>query len=100
MTKFEINCKTCSVKAKQCVTKDPVKEGPFQRVFLSHMPAEVRHSWTNHNCGFGVMTMQGFERRNRESKPCAKKFSNKKGNLTCGTLQKKRVSLFKYANIK
>mmetsp|Transcript_47890 Transcript_47890/g.55252 ORF Transcript_47890/g.55252 Transcript_47890/m.55252 type:complete len:93 (-) Transcript_47890:8-286(-) len=36
----------------------------------------ARQTWETHECGIGIYSMQGFERRNKESKNCMKKFNN------------------------
>ena len=41
----------------------------------------ARKTWDNHKCGIGVFTMQGFERRNKESKNILRQFSNMKNQM-------------------
>ena len=41
-----------------------------------HIPNHATQTWEDHTCGIGVFTMQGFERRNKESKNILRKFSN------------------------
>ena len=43
-----------------------------------YIPKLVRQTWQTHQCGIGCYTMKGFERRNKESKNCMRKFSNNK----------------------
>ena len=43
-----------------------------------YIPKMARETWTTHECGIGIYSMQGFERRNKESKNCMKKFNNNK----------------------
>mmetsp|Transcript_60399 Transcript_60399/g.67547 ORF Transcript_60399/g.67547 Transcript_60399/m.67547 type:complete len:91 (+) Transcript_60399:565-837(+) len=33
----------------------------------------ARQTWETHECGIGIYSMQGFERKNKESKNCMKK---------------------------
>ena len=43
-----------------------------------YIPNHATQSWEDHKCGIGVFTMQGFERRNKESKNILRKFNNMK----------------------
>ena len=55
-----------------------------------YIPRFARQTWDNHRCGVGVFTMQGFERRNKESKTIMRKFSNNK-QTKAGTNIKKAM---------
>ena len=46
-----------------------------------YMPRIAKLTYERHRTGVGIFTMQGFERRNKESKNCIKRFSNNKGNV-------------------
>ena len=48
------------------------------RYYIAHFS---RDTWKVHKCGIGVFTMQGYERRNKESKNIMRKFSNNKNNI-------------------
>ena len=45
------------------------------------MPDIVLKTFERHGLGVGIFTMQGFERRNKESKNCLKRFTNNKDNV-------------------
>ena len=54
--------------------------------FYSHclryyLPVIARETFSVHGVGLGVFTMQGFERRNKESKNTFRRFNNGKGNI-------------------
>ena len=51
------------------------------------IPKIVDETWEKHKCGVGVFTMQGHERRNKESKNTLKRFSNNKGNVLVGNVK-------------
>ena len=51
------------------------------RTLWFHIPKIARETWEKHGLGVGVFTMQGFERRNKESKNTLRRFTNKKGNI-------------------
>ena len=60
-----------------------------------YMPVIVRDTFDRHGTGVGVFTMQGFERRNKESKNCMKRFSSTRGNAMINNI--KRVwDIFEY----
>ena len=43
-----------------------------------YIPKLARQTWERHECGIGIYSMQGFERRNKESKSIMNKFNNNK----------------------
>ena len=47
-----------------------------------YMPRLARETWKDFQLGVGVYTMQGFEKRNSESKHIFKTDTNKKNNKT------------------
>jgi len=44
------------------------------------MPKFANDNWNKHKLPLGIYTMQGFERRNKESKNIFRKHSNNKAN--------------------
>ena len=50
----------------------------YLHCFQFYIPKLARHTWKTHECGIGIYSMQGFERRNKESKNYMKKISNNK----------------------
>ena len=46
-----------------------------------YIPNHASQTWDDHKCGIGVFTMQGFERRNKESKNILRKFNNMKNKM-------------------
>ena len=41
-----------------------------------------------HGLGIGIFNMQGFERRNKESKNTLRRFSNMKGNIVINNVKR------------
>ena len=71
-----------------------------QETFYMHclryyMPKIAWHTYQYHALGLGVFTMQGYERRNKESKNTLKRFSNFKGNIAVPNI-KKLHDIFSY----
>ena len=79
-----------------CDVKDLYKYGKttylrgneYDETFYFHclafyLPKLARITFERHNLGLGIFTMQGFERRNKESKNCFKRFTtnNKKSDV-------------------
>ena len=69
-----------------------IKKGD-QETFYTHclryyMPKIAKQTWDEHKRGLGVYTMQGFERRNKESKNTLKRFNNMKGNILVSNLKR------------
>ena len=52
------------------------------------VPKIVDDTWEKCKCCVGVFTMQGCERRNKESKNTLKRFSNNKGNVLIGNMKR------------
>ena len=62
-----------------------------------YIPVHARDVWRLHKCGIGVFTMQGFERRNKESKNILRRFNNQKHNI-CSQILKRLWDCFYYNN--
>ena len=60
----------------------------YMHVLRFYMPDIARETLHEHNLGIGVFTMQGFERRNKESKNTLRRFSNNRGNLVISNLKR------------
>mmetsp|Transcript_13585 Transcript_13585/g.20126 ORF Transcript_13585/g.20126 Transcript_13585/m.20126 type:complete len:199 (-) Transcript_13585:31-627(-) len=69
--------------------------------FYSHclrfyLPKHAEELFTEHGVGLGVFTMQGYERRNKESKNTLKRFTNHKGNILVQNM-KRLWDIFKHS---
>ena len=53
-----------------------------------YIPELVKITFDRHGLGIGIFNMQGFERRNKESKNTLKRFSNNKGNIILPNLRR------------
>ena len=53
-----------------------------------YMPKIVDETWEKFKFGVGIYTMQGYERRNKESKNTLQRFSNNKGNIVVGNMKR------------
>jgi len=71
--------------------------GPGETVYfhmlLCQVPYWARKTYARHGVGIGVFTLQGMERRNKETKHEFKKHTNCKGNL-CKQTMKKTVDVY------
>ena len=47
----------------------------YLHVLCHYLPVHAKVNFDRHRLGLGIFTMQGFERRNKESKNCIKRFS-------------------------
>lgn len=56
-------------------------ESFYCHVLRFYMDDIVKDTWETHNLGVGIFTMQGFERRNKESKYTLQYRTNNKGNI-------------------
>ena len=78
------------------LTSDEVgdDETYYLHVLKHYIPYHARKTWNNHKCGIGVFTMQGFERRNKESKNILRQFSNMKNQMLSQILKRLWDSFF------
>jgi len=60
---------------------DEQDETFYVHTLCYYMPVHAKITFERHRLGLGIFTMQGFERRNKESKNCIKRFST--GNRNC-----------------
>ena len=60
----------------------------YMHVLRYYLPVIADDTFSRHNVGIGVFNMQGFERRNKESKRCMTLFSNNKGNRTINNMKR------------
>ena len=59
----------------------------YMHVIRYYIPEFAKITFKKHQLGVGIFTMQGFERRNKESKNTLKRFSNNKGNIAINNVQ-------------
>ena len=67
----------------------------YMHVLRFYIPHIAKITIDKHEVGVGVFSMQGYERRNRESKNCFKRFNNKKGNIVTQNM-KRMWDIFNY----
>ena len=54
---------------------DDVDEIFYLHTLCFYLPVHAQLTFERHKLGLGIFTMQGFKRRNKESKDCIKRFS-------------------------
>ena len=72
-----------------------VEETFYLHTLRYYMPVVAHTTFVRHRTGVAIFTMQGFERRNKESKYFMKRFSNNAGN-TCLNNMKRLWDRFFY----
>ena len=60
----------------------------YMHTLRFYLPRIADETLEKHNLGLGIFTMQGFERRNKESKNTLRRFSNGIGNIVIGNLKR------------
>ena len=94
LNKFKNNIKELFKNAKHTfiMTKNETTPGNNETFYLHalkcYFPQLVTKLFEKHCMGLGNFTMQGFEQRNKESKHILTKYSNQKGNILIGNLQR------------
>ena len=82
-SKFEFDLKIFyAAGAKTFFTKRNTGdlENPYSHVLRFYLPKHAKTTWDRHQLGLGIFSMQGFERRNKESKNTYRRFTNHKHN--------------------
>ena len=69
-------------------TKIGEKESFYMHALKNYIPTMARITLERHKLGIGVFNMQGFERRNKESKNTLRRFSNMKGNIVMNNVKR------------
>ena len=84
LEKFESNLQKFYIVGAKTFLTDKVKgdrENFYSHCLRYYLPKIAHELFELHGVGLGVFTMQGFERRNKESKNTFKRFNNRKGNI-------------------
>ena len=80
------------VGEKTFLTKNPSNPGDDETFYLHclrfYLPQIAKDTAQKFSLGLGVYTMQGFERRNKESKYTLRRFTNTKGNIVAPNLRR------------
>ena len=68
----------------------------YMHAMRFYTPQLAKTTFERHGLGIGIFNMQGFERRNKESKNTYRRFTNKKNNLTTQNM-KRLYDVFHYS---
>ena len=60
----------------------------YLHVMRFYMPDIIDDTWKKYRLGVGIYTMQGFERRNKESKQALSRHNNFRGNFIIQNLNR------------
>ena len=93
MLEFNTNIKLFYNAGKYTfLTKNVSSPGDDETFYLHclrfYIPQIAEVTLKKHNLGVGIFTMQGFERRNKESKNTFKRFRNGKGNVLVSNIKR------------
>ena len=80
------------VGGRSFLTKDTNNIGGDETFYMHclkfYMPMIAEVTLKRHKMGLGIFTMQGFERRNKESKNTLRRFCNMKGDYLSQNLRR------------
>ena len=80
------------VGGRTFLTKNPANPGDdetfYFHVLRFYLPRIAKQTLEENGMGLEIFTMQGFERRNKESKNTLRRFSNNKGNVLTPNLKR------------
>ena len=94
LLQFELNLKrfyTVGARtflSSQQMIVDGREESFYCHALRYYMIEIAKVTFERHRVGIGIFNMQGFERRNKESKNCIRRFSNKRGNVLPNNLRR------------
>ena len=93
LRKFELQLKKfydCGSRTflSSAARTDGNEESFYCHALRFYMIDIAKMTYERHKVGIGVFNMQGFERRNKESKNCMKRFSNNRGNVLVNNMKR------------
>ena len=91
LEQFEANVKEFYICGKNTfLTSSSVgdAETMYTHILRFYLPKIARTTYERHTLGLGIFTMQGFERRNKESKNCFRRFTNGKNNVVLQNIKR------------
>ena len=74
------------------------KENFYCHVLTEYLVPIMKQTYNKYGLGIGIFSMQGMERRNKESKNCTKRFYNNRYNICISTLLR-LFDLFFHGNV-
>ena len=87
---FTMNVKNFYSAGARTYLSSPAHNGDEETFYMHtlryYIPRIALETYESHKCGIGIFNMQGFERRNKESKNCLKRFSNNSGNVVINNM--------------
>ena len=87
---FKFNVKEFYSAGLRTFLSSPSQNGDDETFYMHclryYVPKIALETYETHKCGIGIFNMQGFERRNKESKNCLKRFSNNSGNVVINNI--------------
>lgn len=79
-------------KGRRTFLSEPGNPGGSETFYMHalrfYLPRFARQTYQRHGLGVGIFNMQGFERRNKESKNCMKRFCNHRGNVLVNNMKR------------
>ena len=79
-------------KGRRTFLSEPGNPGGTETFYMHalrfYLPRFARQTYQRHGLGIGIFNMQGFERRNKESKNCMKRFCNHRGNVLVNNMKR------------
>ena len=77
---------------------EETNENYYSHVVINYTIPIMEQTFNQFRCGMGIFSMQGIERRNKESKNCAVRFTNNRFNL-CTSTMKRLFDLFFFGGV-
>jgi hypothetical protein len=75
LTQFETDVREFVQLGRSSFLLEENDETFYLHTLCHYLPVHAKLTFQRHRLGLGIFTMQGFERRNKESKNCIKRFS-------------------------
>ena len=95
---FETAAENTILLSQSATDAEGCNENFYTHALIRYLVPIMQTTFDTYNMGLGIYSMQGVERRNKESKNCAKRFSNYRGNLCISTMNR-LFDVFFYGNI-
>ena len=75
LRQFKKDCLEFAKNGRLTFLVDERDETMYVHTLCHYLPLHAKVTFERHRLGLGIFTMQGFERRNKESKNCIRRFS-------------------------
>ena len=87
VAQFKLAAKSTIFAPRSATETEDTNENYYSHVLINYTVPMMEQTFKKYKMGMGIYSMQGIERRNKESKNCAVRFTNNRYNLCTSTMK-------------